>query len=364
MFKVEKAMSAVESPVNFDEFLKDVAERSLAHVVAYDLSSSFMPAGHNGPYYDLETPVRNTAHWLITCCYLYVKSGDDKYKVVADRLANYLAYTTPHRRHGVYIHRQKPGKDWCNGVIGQAWVIEALAIASRTLSRDDLREAVVDSVVFPFSGRANAWCALDPHTKRLSVDYTLNHQLWYAVALTELFGDQCDQVLRFLDGLFKGGLRVRSSGIVNHVLCANTTKGVLVRARYELIRAVRHSQVNEKEAGYHLYNLHPLARLARSYSSHPLFGSAAIEKAVETLTQESFWNSLVQNKYSYGYNSPAFEYRLPFDIFIGGECLHERAIEERHVDITFDPAANLFSSGTADSVTLNARVYERWVGCF
>ena len=25
-----------------------------------------MPAGHNGPYQDPETPIRNTAHWIVS----------------------------------------------------------------------------------------------------------------------------------------------------------------------------------------------------------------------------------------------------------------------------------------------------------
>ncbi len=35
-----------------------------------------LPPGHNGPYADRETPVRNTAHWLVSFCAGWRRSGD------------------------------------------------------------------------------------------------------------------------------------------------------------------------------------------------------------------------------------------------------------------------------------------------
>ena len=39
-----------------------------------------MPAGWNGPYHQSETPVRNTAHWLITFLKAYEITNNARYK--------------------------------------------------------------------------------------------------------------------------------------------------------------------------------------------------------------------------------------------------------------------------------------------
>ena len=45
---------------------------------------NYMLPGHNGPYHDPETPVRNTGHCLILFSYCYSRTVDDKYKRKVD----------------------------------------------------------------------------------------------------------------------------------------------------------------------------------------------------------------------------------------------------------------------------------------
>ena len=47
-------------------------------------------AGRNGPYDYRDTPVRNTAHWLITYSYLWKTTGDTRYEAVCRRFGQYL----------------------------------------------------------------------------------------------------------------------------------------------------------------------------------------------------------------------------------------------------------------------------------
>lgn len=49
-----------------------------------------MPAGHNGPHNDQETPVRNTAHWCITFLKVYEWTGKSEFKKAAKQAADYL----------------------------------------------------------------------------------------------------------------------------------------------------------------------------------------------------------------------------------------------------------------------------------
>ena len=59
--------------MNLYDLLVDTADRA----IEIQRSDGSMPPGHNGPYYDPETPVRNTAHWSITFVRLADNIGDD-----------------------------------------------------------------------------------------------------------------------------------------------------------------------------------------------------------------------------------------------------------------------------------------------
>ena len=51
--------------ITHDKFIKYLVKESkiyLTKEIMKDPDSSFMPSGHNGPYYDIETPIRNSAH--------------------------------------------------------------------------------------------------------------------------------------------------------------------------------------------------------------------------------------------------------------------------------------------------------------
>lgn len=46
--------------------LWDLIAKSAKRGIKLQAEDGSMPAGHNGPHNDPETPVRNTAHWCIT----------------------------------------------------------------------------------------------------------------------------------------------------------------------------------------------------------------------------------------------------------------------------------------------------------
>ena len=76
-----------------------------------DHSAGSMPAGHNGPYHDPETPVRNTAHWLITYLKAFELSGESRFKIAAEKCVQYLTDDGSPRKNHTYLMRHKEGKD-------------------------------------------------------------------------------------------------------------------------------------------------------------------------------------------------------------------------------------------------------------
>ena len=49
-----------------------------------------MSPGHNGPYHDPETPVRNTSNYLMAFLRAWELSNDDKFLRGAEKCLNYL----------------------------------------------------------------------------------------------------------------------------------------------------------------------------------------------------------------------------------------------------------------------------------
>ena len=110
--------------MNLTDFILEISNR------ASDNESIYFNGGHNGPYNDSETPVRNKGHWLIIFSKCFELTGKQIYLDTVRKLAEYLV-SKESRPYGYsFHHRLKEVKDKCNGLIGQAWTFAALAHAS------------------------------------------------------------------------------------------------------------------------------------------------------------------------------------------------------------------------------------------
>lgn len=355
------------------ELIRTVADHVAMRRILISGNRAYIPGGVNGPYFDIETPIRNTAHWLITYSILAGSGAGNKYREIAHQLLNFLLEPGEYRKNGIYIHRQKSGKDWTNGVIGQAWVVEALAIAGELLDNDIARiNAQKYASVLEFDTKVGAWNRPKLAGYKQQIDFTLNHQLWFATAMAEAFaGQQIDEINIFLSKLAKGGFRIRKDGRVCHLLYSfNSMKGLLLQARYALMEKRYPDAVMNKEVGYHLYNLYPLARLRDQYPDHKFFTMDHLKKAISYSVSDNFLNSIKTNHFSYNYNSPAFEFPLILhcfrDIYIetdllGGEMEIDNKIEKQlkyQLDLTYDEDVVFFASKNPDPITLTSRIYE------
>ena len=95
--------------------LHDLLERSARHgLTLQDPGDGSLPSGHNGSYGDVETPARNTSHWLMTFVWAHRRSGDPAFRDAAQRAAAYLQ-SEALRPHGAsFWHRSSAHKDSCN----------------------------------------------------------------------------------------------------------------------------------------------------------------------------------------------------------------------------------------------------------
>jgi hypothetical protein len=271
------------------DFLISIADKALSE------PRRFLQPGHNGPYNDPETPVRNYGHWLITFSKCYEFTGEQIYLDKVRELAEYLI-SDDARPHGFsFHHRSIEGKDKCNGLVGQAWTFEALAEASAVI-RDIKYVEIAEEVFFDhkFNTEFGLWHRLEIDGNILSIDDTFNHQLWFAACASLLNTPRREEIrgriFRFMECLPKN-LSVFDSGLIYHPIERNLNNiGFGIPKKLKLDKSVKsllsllskrkgqanHKQQREKmihkSLGYHQFNMYAFGMLKESLPDHP-FGN-------------------------------------------------------------------------------------------
>ncbi len=366
--------------------IKEIADKN------YDLFllKGYAAPGNNGPYGHKDTPVRNTAHWLITYAYLWKKTGDKKYEEIVKRFADYLIQGQAKTQSGAIKCMYEEKFDHLNGLIGQAWVIEALVYAATAFGREDYYETALKIFSVPrYNEKKHLWERVELDGTNIGFDYTFNHQLWLAAAGSLLLDYKYDKktdlrIRDFLEGCLEH-FRVHKNGLIKHyvnlkrpghkVTCRSLIKKCLkfMCRPFKAIDPDRFD-LSSYETGYHLFNLFGFALLYNRYKDCMIFRTGAFRKAlafgldIKKLNRAfNIYNYLKRdnsrfikfNKYSYAYNSPAFEYPYISKIFTNN-CNDKitAALFKLQMELTYDKTDKMFSRNNADEQTLTARLYE------
>jgi len=363
-------LANLEKGNNVEEIFFESVDRALtlAHPGARN-NMLFFPGGRNGPYLDFESPIRNSAHWLLSFSCAYSLNKKKSYKVTAEKLMNFLMDDTSYRFQEIPIQRSKEGKDSCNGVIGQAWLAEAFIYFGHIFNdKKAFNWGVKLLLEFPFSKEIGAWERVDPFRGNLGIDQTFNHQSWYAsvAADAHLFSSNLElnnMVNKFLDEADRASFEIQPSGLIIHNLnniqkkrnLKSLIKKVLGRTAKATAPAVT------RDLGYQLYDLYSLARLKVTRPDHRIWNSQKVEKALEFSCSDQFFDQLRDNPYSYPYNGPGFEYPL-ISLAFGDQQKDLQELMKKAMDTqiekTYSKTERLFCLGTPDSATLSARIYE------
>jgi hypothetical protein len=365
--------------------LSDLIVASATGALPLQQPDGSFPAGRNGPYQDLETPVRNTAHWLITLLSAHERSGAPALLEAAHRAAAYLASGGVRPHGATFVCRTNPFKDSCNGLIGQAWVIEALDAAARALG--DARCAELAREVFslhPFDADRGLWQVVDVDGRAERTDPTFNHQLWFAAAGAQLdpspAGAIGGRVHRFLDGV-GAHLRVAGSGRIRHYIAPLQSPAVFedrgrwrdalptpVRAAIRRARGLGRSlkgwrarvQLVRREVGYHAFNLYGFALIRQRVAAHAIWESAPLRAALRYVGRPAYGLGLERNPYAYPYNAPGFEVAFALQVLGAGDLAApgDAWWVNRQLARAWDWDAHMMTRGTDDPTTLAARLYQ------
>jgi hypothetical protein len=327
------------------------------------------PPGHNGPYGDPETPIRNTAHWANTLIKAFDITGARRFRDAARRAIEFLLRPEARPMGATFVCRTNPDKDFCNGLIGQAWVIECLVTAARTLDDDRCRSVARELfLLHPFIEERGLWQRVNVDGSLGGVDNTFNHQLWFAAAGAQIDPDPAgvisSTVTGFLDRALEGTLRTHRSGRVRQavgpdnraVIAKDLLRAALAPVTSRRIRAA----MADREVGYHAFNLHGFAMLFRQIPEHPFWMSSGFARALGFVHTPRFESSL-SNRFGGPYNPVGFETAYAAETFAGRAGLEAAASGTwivRQLDRFYDGTTDLMTRNTSDPETLAARFYE------
>lgn len=345
-----------------NNYIYDIAKKSLRDVN----SKGYFDPGHNGPYQDEETPVRNTAHRL----YLFSKLGhlyqDNFFLNVANKACDYLCSELARPKNKIFILRKNPKKDLSNGLIGQAWAIEGLIAAAKILGRDDaFRIAKECYFLHPWIEDQALWCRVDIDGKALTIDRTFNHQLWFA-AISSNFNDseinrRCkkfiDKIGQYVQ-IYDDGVIIHQSRLGNLLSNFKKINNVAKNLYFELL-SIRYRKFNySKSVGYHSFNLYAYAMLKQIFPDHKFWSSIKFLKMLNVTKSKKFKSSLDISLFSWPYNPPGIELAFVGEVFDMGHDYCQSWLDLQYSK-TFNKISNdLMTKNVPDLLTSSARIYE------
>ena len=326
----------------------------------------YMPSGHNGSYHDKETPVRNTAHWIISFTKAYNLT---KRKCFYDAVVLALSYLKDKnlRPSGKsYICRIKESKDKCNGLIGQAWVIEGL-IEGYNLTNDiEVYKLACDIfLLHPFCDKKNLWHRVEPNGKILSIDTTFNHQLWFAMSGLKIVKSQNNKLIKkrcfdFFNSIYKN-IKIHKNGRIGQSIQLGFKEDII---KYNLKKILKRDQLKYmklKEIGYHSFNTYAFSIINELYPEIDFFQSSSYIKILKYLCSNEYMENIYVSEYGFKYNPPGFEVLKTYLINKGYLSNISHFIQELldyHIKYNFDHIKCSFVNNVHDKNTSSARIYE------
>lgn len=336
----------------------------------FDHADSALP-GHNGPYHQQETCIRNTSHWLVTFSAMYQWTKQQEYAEVISRFAKTVCDAVEESENGA-ICCIPHNRTSTNGLIGLAWAIEGLVAAYAVVKEPrylDAAKRMFFSQTYNYS--LHTWEVINTVGEPLGVDIAFNHSVWFCMAAAKLLVEdtnaqiesQLQDYLQHIDEQFV----IYHTGLISHYviktgnhfsdlkrrfrkrICAITGKGI----------PWKNWNMVEYERAYHLYSLYALAIIYRLYPKLCFFQGSKFQKIKDYgLKIDHFIHFPHMNAFAYGYNSPAFE--LPLVEYVFGNH-NDKEYEDRLLMLQeryYQVGDRYNSENIPDVETFSARIYE------
>ncbi len=343
----------------------------------------FIPGGHNGPYYDQETPVRNTANFAISAAIFYKMTGDENLISALEKSGKFLLSKSAIPFDGIFYCRMNINKDLSNGLIGQSWAIDGLMAIYDVLKEDKyINRAVEIFNNIPFDYKNKLWKTKNVDGSIKDFDIAFNHQLWFAATGTEILKYSSNEDIKKKIASFFSTInkrtRVHKNGLIKHNIAINNRSHF-----FKIITLIknhrRDKNMEYKENGYHLFNVYAFARIINNGVKLVFFNSKKFKKIFDYCFSDLLLNELLSNKierdnnkckrvvnnkyniYGFLYNVSGFEAPYIYYSFCdlnGKRGVSPEKLLETQLDITYNCKNKDFSLNNDDYLTMNTRIYE------
>lgn len=350
------------------DLLVSSAERGLS----IKEENGFMPAGSNGPYGDDETPIRNTSHWSILFLKAFEITGKEAFRDAAEDCLDFIV-ANGRPNSFTFEHRISEFSDNSNGLIGQAWTIEALANADRYFETDKyarLAEEVFSCI--PFNEELGLWKIIDVDGTITRYDFTFNHQLWLAATASMLESMESKRKIEIFTGNLNNNLSIFEDGLIkHHIYRQNELKNYFTCLKdtdnFRMVYGgLKDNFMNKfdlknfnryKSIGYHSFNTYAFALLDENTEKN-LENIEKVNKALNFCKNPIYQEEILENEYGYPYNPPGIENAFTLYYYCNN-TEEEKKWMNQQIKKTFNFETNLMNKGQAsDKKTYAARLYE------
>lgn len=343
--------------------------------------------GTNGPYNDKETIVRNLSHLIIiTSIYMKNKNKLEYIKLLNEMGTKLLEFKN---EKGLFTLRTEKTKDTSNGVIGHAWVLEALVYLYKLTEKNEYLETATNIYkLHRFNSDLGLWNRPPLYGTSESIDYTFNHQLWFASSACELYlitkNDSIRKDIEIFIKRLPKLLTINSRGLICHQILRHervigSIKSHIKRYIDIANRIIDRPSYYYKETGYHLFNVFALAKIYEIFPEIEFWNTNKFKKIISYLHSKNFRKALLSDKYNkdkslkniiphnytevniygYPYNVPGFEIvyvKKVFSDLISPDLVEE--LMEYQWRTTYDENTKMFGKNCYDKITINYRIYE------
>lgn len=347
-------------------------------------SQGYADAGNNGPHGHEDTPVRNTAHFLIIYSYMYKQYKDAKYLEICKKFADYICAESDKTKNGSVQCMVTDKFDHLNGLIGQGWAIEALLYyygISNEYKYLDYACKIFYSQKYDYD--LHLWHRIEIDGKDIGIDPTYNHNIWFAACSAKILNYKEDAELRkIIDDLMINGtkrdFRIYKTGLLRHSVKPAPKKSAMIRLKKAIkiilypVRKLNLRKLDTKymERAYHVFDMYGFCILEEMFPQYEIFSSIKYKKAKEYALDINRLNndydvfSAIKsndgkfNVFSYSYNSLAFEF--PYvSLCIGKKNISMYdELYNIQCQLMYDEKEKSFSRHNPDVITFDARTYE------
>ena len=344
-----------------DCLLSRLILKSVSATQTQQLDNGAFPGSNSGIYTVEETPVRNTARWLIANLYCCQNFESEQLCHVAESAAEYLS-SSEARPNSFTFQARTSGSNLCDGLVGQAEPIKSLTQAGHVLECDSFIDTAIEVFsIHPFDDDLGLWEAVEIDGTNLSFDRTLNHQLIFAGAATELVGYSElaeNRIRQFLDTL-GDNMKTRPNGLVRHYIRPPVSK-VLPAIAYHPSHwpllwnetvARYHARSDEryqKELGYHPTVLAALSTLKRTFPQHDVWNHDQIKASLSFTKTEAYRDQIKNRTSKYGSMLTGINHARMLHAFEDAVVEELRSWVQSDIDRTYDPETGLLTRNAVD----------------